>query len=154
MSRPLALTLGEPAGIGPDITLAAWAQRAALDLPAFYVLADPQCLARRAERLGLDVPLEMVAPENALATFARALQAAGEADDSLLGAAILAHAAFIPGWAQSKRNARPSAGTRKRHYARSPTPRNSLPPLRIATRRNGSPGSPQHGSVPSKATHN
>ena len=73
MSRPLALTLGEPAGIGPDITLAAWAQRAALDLPAFYVLADPQCLARRAERLGLDVPLEMVAPENALATFARAL---------------------------------------------------------------------------------
>ncbi|WIM95746.1 hypothetical protein ACTOB_007876 [Actinoplanes oblitus] len=34
------------------------------------------------------------------ATFVRALQAAGEADDALLGAAILAHAAFIPGWAQ------------------------------------------------------
>jgi 4-hydroxythreonine-4-phosphate dehydrogenase len=73
MSRPLALTLGEPAGIGPDITLAAWTRRAALDLPAFYVLADPQCLARRAERLGLDVPFEMVTPENALAAFARAL---------------------------------------------------------------------------------
>jgi 4-hydroxythreonine-4-phosphate dehydrogenase len=73
MSRPLALTLGEPAGIGPDITLAAWARRGALDLPAFYVLADPQCLARRAERLGLDVPLEIVTPGNALAAFARAL---------------------------------------------------------------------------------
>ena len=73
MSRALALTLGEPAGIGPDITLAAWARRSALDLPAFYVLADPQCLARRAERLGLDVPLEIVTPENALAAFARAL---------------------------------------------------------------------------------
>ena len=60
MSRPLALTLGEPAGIGPDITLAAWLQRRELDLPAFYVLADPQCLARRAKRLGLDVPIEIV----------------------------------------------------------------------------------------------
>ena len=27
MTRPLALTLGEPAGIGPDITLAAWCRR-------------------------------------------------------------------------------------------------------------------------------
>ncbi|MBO3736702.1 hypothetical protein [Actinoplanes flavus] len=36
--------------------------------------------------------------EEADATFIRALQAAGEADDSLLGSAILAHAAFIPGW--------------------------------------------------------
>ncbi len=73
MSLALALTLGEAAGIGPDITLAAWARRGALDLPAFYILADPQCLARRAERLSLDVPLEMVTPENARAAFARAL---------------------------------------------------------------------------------
>jgi len=38
-------------------------------------------------------------PEQADATYLRALQAAGEADDSLLGAAVLAHTAFIPGWA-------------------------------------------------------
>jgi hypothetical protein len=37
-------------------------------------------------------------PEEADQTFVRALQAAGEADDALLGAAILAHAAFVPGW--------------------------------------------------------
>jgi 4-hydroxythreonine-4-phosphate dehydrogenase len=30
MQQPLALTLGEPAGIGPDITLAAWRRRAEL----------------------------------------------------------------------------------------------------------------------------
>ncbi|MFJ8627484.1 transcriptional regulator [Kitasatospora sp. NPDC093550] len=36
--------------------------------------------------------------EAADATFVRALQAAGEADDHLLGAAILAHSAFVPGW--------------------------------------------------------
>ena len=27
IKRPLALTLGDPAGIGPDITLLAWAAR-------------------------------------------------------------------------------------------------------------------------------
>lgn len=37
-------------------------------------------------------------PDDADATLVRALQAAGEADDPLLGAAILAHAAFVPGW--------------------------------------------------------
>jgi hypothetical protein len=31
-------------------------------------------------------------------TWLRALQAAGEADDALLGSAVLAHTAFIPGW--------------------------------------------------------
>ena len=54
MTRPLALTLGEPAGIGPDITLAAWQRRAELGLPPFYLLADPDFLAERARLLGLD----------------------------------------------------------------------------------------------------
>jgi hypothetical protein len=39
-------------------------------------------------------------PDDADRTFVQALQAAGEADDPLLGSAILAHAAFIPGWAK------------------------------------------------------
>ncbi|MEU6597820.1 helix-turn-helix transcriptional regulator [Streptomyces flaveolus] len=37
-------------------------------------------------------------PDQAAHTLLRALQAAGEADDPLLGAAVLAHTAFIPGW--------------------------------------------------------
>ena len=73
MSRPLALTLGEPAGIGPDITLAAWMRRAENDLPAFYVLADPECLARRAGLLGLEVPIKLVTPATAAAAFRHAL---------------------------------------------------------------------------------
>ena len=40
MSRPLALTLGEPAGIGPDITLAAWQRRAELG-PAAVLSFSP-----------------------------------------------------------------------------------------------------------------
>ncbi|GGJ82149.1 hypothetical protein GCM10011583_12160 [Streptomyces camponoticapitis] len=42
---------------------------------------------------------DMREPERASATLLRALQAAGEADDALLGAAILAHMAFVPAWA-------------------------------------------------------
>jgi 4-hydroxythreonine-4-phosphate dehydrogenase len=73
MPQPLALTLGEPAGIGPDVTLAAWRRRVELDLPAFYLVGDPQCLARRAERLGLDVAIETATPATAAAAFSRAL---------------------------------------------------------------------------------
>ena len=73
MSLPLALTLGEPAGIGPDITLAVWQKRAELALPPFYLLADPDFLARRARHLGLDIPLRVVEPDAAAKTFASAL---------------------------------------------------------------------------------
>ncbi len=73
MSRALALTIGEPAGIGPDITLAAWQRRVELDLPPFYVLADPQFLVRRAKMLMLDVPIAVVDPADAAKTFITAL---------------------------------------------------------------------------------
>jgi 4-hydroxythreonine-4-phosphate dehydrogenase len=73
MSPALALTLGEPAGIGPELTLAVWRRRSELDLPAFYLIADPDFVARRAALLGLDVPLAVVAPKDAAAAFGRAL---------------------------------------------------------------------------------
>jgi 4-hydroxythreonine-4-phosphate dehydrogenase len=69
----LALTLGEPAGIGPDLTLEVWRRRAELGLPAFYVVADPHFLGRRAARLGLDIPIRTVTPQSAVATFSAAL---------------------------------------------------------------------------------
>jgi 4-hydroxythreonine-4-phosphate dehydrogenase len=69
----LALTLGEPAGIGPDLALAVWSRRVELGLPAFYIAADPAFLARRAKTLGLDIPIAAVTPAAAAATFASAL---------------------------------------------------------------------------------
>jgi 4-hydroxythreonine-4-phosphate dehydrogenase len=42
-------------------------------LPPFYLIGDPAFLARRAERLGLAVPLRSVAPRTAAAAFATAL---------------------------------------------------------------------------------
>jgi 4-hydroxythreonine-4-phosphate dehydrogenase len=71
--QPLALTLGEPAGIGPDLALAVWHRRAALDIPPFYVVADPQFLRRCAQRLGLDVPISTGSPAGAAAIFPSAL---------------------------------------------------------------------------------
>jgi 4-hydroxythreonine-4-phosphate dehydrogenase len=71
--RPLALTLGEPAGIGPDIALLAWLRRDELKLPPFYVLGDRDFLDRRARTLGLDIPMADVDAADAGAAFARAL---------------------------------------------------------------------------------
>src|SRR5262249_35839835 len=55
--RPLALTLGEPAGVGPELTLMLWAKRAAFDVPFFAAVGDPALLQSRAKLLGLAVPV-------------------------------------------------------------------------------------------------
>ncbi|MDI1263753.1 MAG: 4-hydroxythreonine-4-phosphate dehydrogenase PdxA [bacterium] len=77
----LALTSGEPAGIGPDIALAAWLRRKELDLPPFYLLGDIAFLAERAKLLGLKVELAESSPEGAGVAFTNALPvvATGEA---------------------------------------------------------------------------
>ena len=67
------MTLGEPAGIGPDLTLAVWHRRAELALPPFYVVADPAFLRRRAERLRLDIQIATATPERAASAFSSAL---------------------------------------------------------------------------------
>src|SRR6266700_5403640 len=73
MAKPLALTLGEPAGIGPDITIKAWLRRNELKLPAFYLLGDRDFLSGRANTLGLKIRLAEVRPEDAFDAFADAL---------------------------------------------------------------------------------
>ena len=70
---PLALTLGEPAGIGPDIALEAWLRRRELDLPPFYLLGDRAFFAERAKILRLKVELADTVPQGARGIFANAL---------------------------------------------------------------------------------
>ena len=72
-TAPLALTQGDPAGIGPELTLKAWLGRRNLNVPPFLALGDPAHLRRLAGRLGLDVPLRETEPEGAAATFESAL---------------------------------------------------------------------------------
>src|SRR5271156_2717509 len=73
MAKPLALTSGEPAGIGPDITMKAWLRREELKLPAFYLLGDRDFFHARARALGLEVRLAEVGVDDASAAFADAL---------------------------------------------------------------------------------
>ena len=97
-TKPIALTLGEPAGIGPDVTLKAWLRRRELKLPPFYLLGDRSFIADRAKILGLDVRLAETSAADAPGVFADALPIVatghaatarpGEPDDNSAAAAI------------------------------------------------------------------
>lgn len=54
--------MGDPAGIGPDITLRAWHSREKQPLPEMVVLGDLDVLAARANALALDVAFVEVSP--------------------------------------------------------------------------------------------
>jgi 4-hydroxythreonine-4-phosphate dehydrogenase len=94
----VALTLGEPAGIGPDIAIAAWLRRKRDDVPAFYLLGDRDHIATRAKLLGVEVPLTDAGAGDVSSTFETALPIIstghsvtarpGHPDDSSAAAAI------------------------------------------------------------------
>jgi 4-hydroxythreonine-4-phosphate dehydrogenase len=98
MAKPLALTTGEPGGIGPDIAIQAWLRRKDLKLPAFYVLGDRDLLSHRAKTLGLSIELADVRAEDAASAFTDALPVVstghratarpGQPDDTSAQAAI------------------------------------------------------------------
>jgi 4-hydroxythreonine-4-phosphate dehydrogenase len=71
--RLLALTQGDPAGIGPELSLLAWRQRQEAALPPFACLANPDHLGRLAQRLGFDVPIAPCDWSEAEALFDSAL---------------------------------------------------------------------------------
>jgi len=73
MTSSLALTQGDPSGIGPELTLKAYAARDAAALPPFFVIADPAHLVRVAQALGIATPIEESTPGAAAQVFARAL---------------------------------------------------------------------------------
>jgi 4-hydroxythreonine-4-phosphate dehydrogenase len=66
----IAISGGDPAGIGLDIALDAWCRRDADELPAFAIYTDRDALAARVRALGHSVPLQIVAdPRDAAAAF-------------------------------------------------------------------------------------
>ncbi len=70
---PLAITMGEPAGVGGEIALAAWMALKGGG-PAFFVIDDPRRLSDLARQLGRTVPVvEIASPAEAAGTFARGL---------------------------------------------------------------------------------
>lgn len=70
---PLAVTPGEPAGVGAEITLKAWST-ARNRLSPFFLLDDPARLKRLATLIGTDIPIKTIEePEDAETIFERAL---------------------------------------------------------------------------------
>ena len=65
---PLALTMGDPAGIGPELALSAWRRRTAGD-PPFFILAPPALLIAAANRAGVDARIVESDPTRAVADF-------------------------------------------------------------------------------------
>jgi 4-hydroxythreonine-4-phosphate dehydrogenase len=71
--RPLALTMGDPAGIGGELSLRAWLALRGGG-PCFVVLDDPERLAALADALALAVPISTLASlDEAVGVFATAL---------------------------------------------------------------------------------
>jgi len=80
MTAPLALTMGEPAGIGGEITLMAWRDRMRSAVPPFFVIDDPARLAALAQTVGVDVPVRAIDdPGEALRVFPGALPVLAQA---------------------------------------------------------------------------
>ena len=80
---PIAVSLGDPAGIGPEIIAAAWSQRKELNLPPFFVVGGADVLEAAAASRTLDVMAQMIErPSECAAAFERNLPVLGEADGS------------------------------------------------------------------------
>jgi 4-hydroxythreonine-4-phosphate dehydrogenase len=62
-AKPLAITPGEPAGIGPDIVVALASQNA---LANCVVIADPTLLEERAQQLKLKIAIQCISQNQAL----------------------------------------------------------------------------------------
>ena len=78
---PLAISLGDPAGVGPELIAAAWAQREDSDLPPFFIAGGAEVLRAAAHRRGLAVPIvELFHPAEALEHFGYALPVLAGAD--------------------------------------------------------------------------
>ena len=69
---PLALTMGDPAGIGPEIALAAWRRRSAGDAP-FFLLASAGHVAAIATRIGAEAPIIETEPGRAASVIGSGL---------------------------------------------------------------------------------
>jgi 4-hydroxythreonine-4-phosphate dehydrogenase len=66
---PLAISMGEPAGIGPDLILQLYARRGEHELPPFIVMGSMAFLAARARRLGLSINFAQTTVPEAVGQF-------------------------------------------------------------------------------------
>lgn len=81
MLPPIAISLGDPAGVGPELIAAAWFGRAVRSLPPFCAIGGHAILTAAARQRGLDIPVQRVASlAEAADVFDHALPVLGTAD--------------------------------------------------------------------------
>jgi 4-hydroxythreonine-4-phosphate dehydrogenase len=81
MTAPLALTIGDPAGVGPELAAAAWALRDSEGLPPFFVVGSARVVEEAARRRGISAPVCTVkAPDEVAECFDGALPVLDLAD--------------------------------------------------------------------------
>jgi 4-hydroxythreonine-4-phosphate dehydrogenase len=73
LELPLALTQGDPAGIGPDIAIAAWKNRSQNGIKPFIYVGDRSVLESRAAVIGVSVAVQDATPEDAASVFDKAI---------------------------------------------------------------------------------
>ena len=78
---PLAVSLGDPAGIGPELLAQAWLNRRAEGLHPFFAVGGAEIIAAAAHQCGLDVPVVSISdPAEAVKSFDDALPVLGDGD--------------------------------------------------------------------------
>jgi 4-hydroxythreonine-4-phosphate dehydrogenase len=81
--KPLAVSLGDPAGVGPELIAAAWTRREAEGLAPFVVIGGAGVLEAAAKSRGLDCPvLRIDDPSDAADCFAHGLPVLGTEDSA------------------------------------------------------------------------
>ncbi|MES2492662.1 MAG: 4-hydroxythreonine-4-phosphate dehydrogenase PdxA [Pseudomonadota bacterium] len=77
----LAVSLGDPAGVGPELIAAAWAAREHQRLPPFFAVGGAELLAAAAARRGLNIAVRRIFdPAEAARVFPTALPVLGDDD--------------------------------------------------------------------------
>ena len=81
LAKPLAVSLGDPAGIGPEIIVEAWARRTDGAVPPFYVVGGADVLGRAVHLRGLTCDIvRILAPGDAAEVWPTALPVLGSQD--------------------------------------------------------------------------
>jgi 4-hydroxythreonine-4-phosphate dehydrogenase len=80
-TAPLAVSLGDPAGVGPELIAEAWTRRGEESLSPFVVAGGARLLAAAAKARGLILPVQRVGSlAEAASVFFQALPVLGELD--------------------------------------------------------------------------
>ena len=81
---PLAVSLGDPAGVGPELIALAWSKRAELKLPPFLVVGGAHVLQAAAQSRGITLPVALIDnPDHAFSAFPDALPVLAEVGDGV-----------------------------------------------------------------------